>query len=112
VSEASDGAEAMHLWRQEEVDLVITDLHMPDKNGLEVIMELRAFNHSVPIIAMSDGGRAHNTVCWPTRSYWEPSGWCRSRSRWKKCWRQRARSSPTDSSVCRTGHITGLIRIS
>jgi DNA-binding response OmpR family regulator len=57
VVEAADGAEAMRLWRQQAADLVITDLHMPDKNGLEVIMELRAFSRSTPIIAMSDGGQ-------------------------------------------------------
>jgi DNA-binding response OmpR family regulator len=57
VLEARDGAEAMRLWRDSGADLIITDLHMPDKNGLEVIMELRAFDRSIPIIAMSDGGR-------------------------------------------------------
>jgi DNA-binding response OmpR family regulator len=57
VLEAGDGAEAMRLWREQGADLIITDLHMPDKNGLEVIMELRAFSRSIPIIAMSDGGR-------------------------------------------------------
>ena len=49
--------EATRLWRARGADLVITNLHMPDKNGLEVIMELRAHRASTPIIAMSDGGR-------------------------------------------------------
>jgi DNA-binding response OmpR family regulator len=57
VLEAENGDEAMRLWREQGADLVITDLHMPDKNGLEVIMELRALSRSTPIIAMSDGGR-------------------------------------------------------
>lgn len=57
VLQARDGAEAIHLWRRSGADLVITDLHMPDKNGLEVILELRAQSRSTPIIAMSDGGR-------------------------------------------------------
>jgi DNA-binding response OmpR family regulator len=56
VVEARNGEEAMRLWRERGADLIVTDLHMPDKNGLEVIMELRAFNRSIPIIAMSDGG--------------------------------------------------------
>jgi DNA-binding response OmpR family regulator len=55
--EARDGQEALSLWREQGADLVITDLHMPDKNGLELIMELRAFSPSTPVIAMSDGGR-------------------------------------------------------
>jgi DNA-binding response OmpR family regulator len=58
VIEARDGQEAMRLWRDQGADLVITDLHMPDKNGLEVIMELRALSPSTPIVAMSDGGRS------------------------------------------------------
>jgi DNA-binding response OmpR family regulator len=58
VIEARDGQEAMRLWRDQGADLVITDLHMPDKNGLEVIMELRALIPSTPIVAMSDGGRS------------------------------------------------------
>jgi DNA-binding response OmpR family regulator len=57
VLEAGDGAEAMRLWREGGADLVITDLHMPDKNGLEVILELRASSPFTPIIAISDGGR-------------------------------------------------------
>jgi DNA-binding response OmpR family regulator len=57
VLQARDGEEATRLWRDQGADLIITDLHMPDKNGLEVIMELRAHSPSTPIIAMSDGGR-------------------------------------------------------
>jgi DNA-binding response OmpR family regulator len=57
VAQAADGQEALRLWREQGADLVITDLHMPDKNGLEVIMELRALSPSTPVIAMSDGGR-------------------------------------------------------
>lgn len=48
---ARDGSEAMRLWREQETDLVITDLHMPGKNGLEVIMELLAHSPGVRIIA-------------------------------------------------------------
>lgn len=58
VIEARDGHEAMRLWRDQGADLVITDLHMPDKNGIEVIMELRAVSPSPPIVAMTDGGRS------------------------------------------------------
>jgi DNA-binding response OmpR family regulator len=57
VLEAQDGAEATRLWREQGADLIITDLHMPNKNGLEVIMELRAFSPTTPIIVMSDGGK-------------------------------------------------------
>lgn len=57
VIQARDGAEAMHLWRAQRADLVITDLHMPAKNGLEVILELLADSPEARIIVMSDGGQ-------------------------------------------------------
>lgn len=57
VLEARDGDEAMRLWRDQPADLVITDLHMPQKNGLELILELRGWSPATPIIAITDGGR-------------------------------------------------------
>ncbi|HEU4680118.1 MAG TPA: response regulator [Gemmatimonadales bacterium] len=57
VVDARDGDEAMRLWGAQGTDLVITDLHMPGKNGLEIIMEFRARSPATPIIAMSNGGR-------------------------------------------------------
>ena len=60
VIEAGDGHEAMRLWCDQGADLVITDLHMPNKNGLEVIIELRALSPSTPIVAMTGGGRSND----------------------------------------------------
>jgi DNA-binding response OmpR family regulator len=57
VVQARDGSEAMRLWRAQGADLVITDLHMPEKNGLEVILELLDHSPGARIIAMSDGGQ-------------------------------------------------------
>ena len=58
VIEAEDGHEAMRLWRDQGADLVITDILMPDKNGLEVIIELRAPSPSTPIVVITDGGQS------------------------------------------------------
>jgi DNA-binding response OmpR family regulator len=55
--EARDGEEAFRLWQEKGAELVIADLHMPQKNGLEVILKLRAQSPSTPVIAISDGGR-------------------------------------------------------
>jgi DNA-binding response OmpR family regulator len=44
VIEAQDGGQAMRLWRDQGADLVITDIQMPNKNGLEVIIEIRALS--------------------------------------------------------------------
>lgn len=42
VVEASDGREALQRWTQQQVDLLITDLHMPHVDGLELIRQVRA----------------------------------------------------------------------
>ena len=56
VVSARDGEEAIRMWRTQPADLVITDLYMPEMNGLEIIMELRAHSPGTPIIAISGGG--------------------------------------------------------
>lgn len=55
--EASDGKQGLRLFRQTPADLVITDIFMPEQEGLETIMTLRRENLDVPIIAVSGGGR-------------------------------------------------------
>jgi len=57
VVEASDGTEAVDLYDPDQIDLVITDIVMPEKEGIETIMELKAVNPGVKIIAISGGGR-------------------------------------------------------
>ena len=54
---AFDGQRAMKLYRSRPTDLVITDLVMPEKEGLELIGELKQLNSKVKIIAMSGAGR-------------------------------------------------------
>jgi len=46
----------MKLFEKNPVDLVITDLLMPEKEGIEVILALRKGYPDVPIFAMSGGG--------------------------------------------------------
>jgi DNA-binding response OmpR family regulator len=53
VWEAPNGRQVCELHQQHRFDLVITDLVMPDKEGLEVIMDLRRSDRNVRIIAMS-----------------------------------------------------------
>ena len=56
---ASDGKEGMNLFNGNKVDLVITDIIMPDKDGFITIMELKKICPDIKIIAMSGGGRGH-----------------------------------------------------
>src|SRR5690242_20512194 len=55
VMAASDGQEGLRLWRTFGADLVITDIMMPNKDGIETIVELRTLTPPVPVIAMSGG---------------------------------------------------------
>jgi CheY-like chemotaxis protein len=57
VQTACDGDEAIKLYRSNPTDLVITDLIMPDKEGLETIREIRHDFPTARFIAMSGGGR-------------------------------------------------------
>lgn len=57
VHEASDGSRAARLIDDaESIDLVITDINMPETDGLEVIRSLRRSGRGIPVIAMSGGG--------------------------------------------------------
>jgi DNA-binding response OmpR family regulator len=58
VVQAENGREGAKLFRAAPTDLVITDLVMPDREGLETISELRAEWPTLPIIAMSGGMRS------------------------------------------------------
>ena len=57
VLQAANGLEAIRLWRDVGADLVITDLHMPKKDGIQTILELLTHTPGTPIIAMSGGGQ-------------------------------------------------------
>jgi CheY-like chemotaxis protein len=57
VEEACDGEAAIKRYRADPADLIITDIVMPGKEGLETIMELRKDFPDVKIIAISGGGR-------------------------------------------------------
>ncbi len=54
---APDGSAGLKLHREDPADLIITDIVMPGKEGLETIMEFRRHFPAVRIIAISGGGR-------------------------------------------------------
>ena len=56
VVEASEGRQAIQLLASSQVDLVLIDIFMPGKEGLETIRELRKSYPNIPVIAMSGGG--------------------------------------------------------
>jgi len=58
VMEAVNGKDALTHFKPSMTDLVITDLIMPEEDGLKVIMKLREIKPSLKIIAISGGGKA------------------------------------------------------
>lgn len=56
VHEAGDGQVGLQRFRELQPDLVITDIIMPEREGVETIVALRREVPSMPIIAMSGGG--------------------------------------------------------
>ena len=58
VMEASSGKEAIVRFKPSITDLLITDLIMPEEDGLKVIMKLRELKPSLKVIAISGGGKA------------------------------------------------------
>jgi CheY-like chemotaxis protein len=57
VETALNGREGMELFEKNRPDLLITDIIMPEKEGLETIFELRRKYPELKIIAISGGGR-------------------------------------------------------
>jgi CheY-like chemotaxis protein len=56
VAEAPDGIEGIRRYRESPADLIITDLIMPNKDGIGMIIDLKKEFPKVKIIAMSGGG--------------------------------------------------------
>jgi CheY-like chemotaxis protein len=57
---AADGRQGVQVYRGENPDLVITDIIMPEKEGLETIREIRSTRADAKIIAISGGARLGN----------------------------------------------------
>jgi len=57
VRQAGDGNQAIEVCSQFGPDLVLTDIIMPDKEGLETIQELLEICPTLKIVAMSGGGK-------------------------------------------------------
>ncbi len=60
VMDASNGKLGLKLCQEEQFDLVITDILMPEKDGIETIGEIRRYFPETKIIAISGGGQRLN----------------------------------------------------
>jgi CheY-like chemotaxis protein len=59
---AEDGLQGVQICQTQQIDLVITDLLMPEQEGIETILKIRNDYPKMPILAMSGGGRMAGTM--------------------------------------------------
>lgn len=57
VIEASNGREALNRFKPAFTDLVVTDLLMPEQDGIGLILELKKIKPDIMVIAVSGGGK-------------------------------------------------------
>ena len=52
---ANDGVEALEMFKKDKVDMVLMDINMPNKNGIEAMIEIKAYEQSLktPIVALT-----------------------------------------------------------
>lgn len=60
VIEAANGQKGVEAFQNNHVDLIITDIIMPEKEGVETIIEIKRENPAIKILAISGGGRTRN----------------------------------------------------
>lgn len=61
VVEADNGEKGLKAFQAQAADLEITDIIMPDKEGIETILDLKKQAPDLPVIAISGGGRIGST---------------------------------------------------
>lgn len=61
VVEANDGKQALAIMQANRPNLLITDVIMPEQDGLGILREVRGFKGDMPVIVMSGGGRLVGT---------------------------------------------------
>lgn len=60
VSEAATGDACLEMQKANPFDVIITDIIMPGREGIEIVMELKQAYPRLRVIAISGGGRNHN----------------------------------------------------
>ena len=61
VLEAKDGAEALCILGTYPIDIAVVDIIMPNKEGLETIVQIRQAHPSIKVIAISGGERSSSS---------------------------------------------------
>ena len=59
---AGDGVESLNLLKQEDFDLILTDIRMPNMDGVELLKNVRKINPEIIVIVMTAYGSIENAV--------------------------------------------------
>ena len=59
---AKDGEEALHLFKEKEVNLLLTDMRMPERDGLSLLHEVKRLRPEVPVILITAYGTIESAV--------------------------------------------------
>ena len=59
---AANGVDALRLVASERFDLVVTDIKMPEMDGLQLLQEIREYEPSLPVIVITAYGTIENAV--------------------------------------------------
>jgi len=59
---AANGRDALDMLKTEQVDLVVSDLHMPGMSGLELLKKIRVDNENIPFIMVTAQGEINTAV--------------------------------------------------
>jgi CheY-like chemotaxis protein len=62
VIEAENGREGLEKVRTSSPDMIVTDMIMPEKSGIETILQIRELNPKMRIVAVSGGGMASDLL--------------------------------------------------
>jgi len=59
---AKDGEEALRLFKENEIHLLITDLKMPERDGLSLLHEVKRFSPEIPVVLITAYGTIESAV--------------------------------------------------
>ncbi len=62
VLEAANGLVALNIIASQHIDLIITDIDMPIKNGLELLDEVKLLYGSIPVVVMTGGNYSERLI--------------------------------------------------
>ena len=82
---AEDGDRGMEAFRRLLPELVITDIFMPEQEGIETIRQIRRERPTAKIMAISGSISGDRSTCWKSPACWGPTMRCKSRSTRRSC---------------------------